>query len=108
MLGEDPRAKRSDFAAAHLPARDHMPYVTSIERNAMFKVIVEILREKFGEEANDLALAIREINDAEKYLALSRTVSNATTLDQVRRAYRKMIAPPRKRNGKGRRGESAT
>jgi hypothetical protein len=43
-----------------------MPFVTSIEREAMFEMIEDALRAKFGDEATELLTAIHELNDAEK------------------------------------------
>src|SRR5262249_29398418 len=74
-----------------------MPYVTSIERSGMRKMIEVMLRTKFGEEALELMPTILEMNDAEKYLALNQTIITATTLDEVRRACAKLAAPPRRR-----------
>jgi hypothetical protein len=83
-----------------------MPYVTSIERNGMLRLIRAALRAKFGDAANDLAEAISDLNDAEKYLTLNQTIATAATLDEVRRAYAKIAAPPRKKNSNGKRGAS--
>jgi len=77
-----------------------MPFVTSIEREGMFDVIEAILRTKFGEEGAELLPAIHELNDAEKYLALSRAIATATTVDDVRRAYAQEAAPRPKRKRK--------
>jgi hypothetical protein len=82
-----------------------MPYVTTIERNGMRKILEDGLRTKFGEEAMELMEAITELNDAEKYLALNRTIITATTLDEVRRACAKATAAQRRKNGK-RKGDS--
>ena len=85
-----------------------MPYVTSIERSGMRKLIEDGLRTKFGEEAMELMEAISELNDAEKYLALNRTIITATTLDEVRRACAKASAPaPRRKKGGNRKRGSA-
>jgi hypothetical protein len=83
-----------------------MPYVTSIERLAMARLIENTLHTKFGDAANELAEAISELYDAEKYLALNQTIATATTLDEVRRAYEKVVAPPRKKRGNGKRGNA--
>ena len=83
-----------------------MPYVTSFERLAMSRMIAATLRAKFGDDATDLAEAISELHDAEKYLFLNEKIAIAKTLDEVRRAYARIAAPPRKRNGKGRRAEA--
>lgn len=85
-----------------------VPYVTSFERSGMRKTIEVMLRTKFGEEANELMDAILELNDAEKYLALTETIVTATTLDEVRRAVAKASAPTprRKKSGAGKRGSS--
>jgi hypothetical protein len=85
-----------------------MPYVTSFERNGMLKILEDGLRTKFGEEAMELMEAISDLNDAEKYLALNRTIITATTLDEVRRACAKASAPTprRKKSGPRQRGSS--
>jgi hypothetical protein len=86
----------------------HMPYVTSFERLAMRRMIEDGLRTKFGEEALDLMPAVIQLNDAEKYLALNRTIATAATLDEVRRACAELVGPAgrRKKGGHGRRGSS--
>jgi hypothetical protein len=81
-----------------------MPYVTSFERNGMLRVIRDLPSMKFGDEANELAEAISELHDAEKYLVLSRTIATAATLAEVRRTYAKVAAPSRKKSGNGKRG----
>jgi hypothetical protein len=87
-----------------------MPYVTSIERSGMRKLIEDALRTRFGTEAEELFPVILDLNDAEKYLALNRIVWTATTLDEVRRACTKLAAPPRRRKkeGNGKRGSAKT
>jgi hypothetical protein len=87
-----------------------MPYVTSIERSGMRKMIEVMLRTKFGEGAVELFPAILEMNDAEKYEALNRTIMTATTLDEVRWAVAKLAAPPRRRKkgDNAKRGSSKT
>jgi hypothetical protein len=87
-----------------------MPYVTSIERSGMYKMIERGLRAKFGKEAADLLPAILDMDDAEKYLALQQTIITATTLDEVRRACAELAAPPRRRKkaGNGKRGPAKT
>ena len=83
-----------------------MPYVTSFEREGMFKLIKAALRAKFGDEAEELVPAIHELNDAEKYTALNQLIASATTLDEVRRACVAAGAPVprRKKGGNGKRG----
>jgi hypothetical protein len=83
-----------------------MPYVTSFEREAMFELIEDLLRAKFGDEVAELLPAIHELNDAEKYKALNRVIASATTLDEVRRACVAAGAavPRRKKGGNGKRG----
>jgi hypothetical protein len=85
-----------------------MPYVTNFERSGMRKAVEVMLRTKFGELANELMDAILELNDAEKYLALIRTIVKATTLDKVRRAVAKASAPTAQRmeSGQRKRGPS--
>jgi hypothetical protein len=80
-----------------------MPYVTSFERTGMRKMIEDALRTKFGDEGLELMPAILDMNDAEKYLALNRTIMASTTLDEVRQACAKLAAPAprRKKGGKG-------
>ena len=87
---------------------ERMPYVTSFERVGMFRVIRSTLLEKFGDAAADLVEPIRELNDAEKYEKMNQAIATATTLAEVRRAYARIAAPPRKRNGKskGKRAEA--
>jgi hypothetical protein len=83
-----------------------MPFVTSIERYGMLRMLEATLRTKFGEEGAALIPTIHELNDAEKYLALNPVIINATTLDEVRRACAKLAAPARRRkkDGNGKRG----
>jgi hypothetical protein len=81
-----------------------MPYVTSFEREGMFELIEVALRAKFGEEAADLADAIHELNDAEKYRSLMRTIVTATSLSEVQRGYAKVTAPPSRKKKGGKRG----
>jgi hypothetical protein len=87
-----------------------MPFVTSIEREGMARVMENQLRTKFGEEGAAMVPAIRELNDAEKYLVLSQVIATATTFDEVRRAYAKVAAPrsrrKRKKSANGRSGQS--
>jgi hypothetical protein len=86
--------------------KQHMPYVTSVERLAMFDVLESTLRARFGEECAALLPAILELYDAEKYLALSKVIATVTSLDEVRQAVAEAAAPaPRRRRGSnGRRG----
>jgi hypothetical protein len=63
-----------------------MPYVTTFERHVMCKLIEDSLRTKFGEEGAALMPAIIDLDDAEKFLALNRTILTATTVAEVRRA----------------------
>ena len=67
-------------------------------------------KSKFGDEAAELRSSIHELNDAEKYKALNRTIVMATTLDEVRRACAAAAAlkPRRKKSGNGKRGSSKT
>jgi len=75
----------------------HMPFVTSFEREGMFDVIEDLLRVKFGKEGAELLPAIHELNDAEKYLTISRAILTATTLEEVRQACAAAAAPPSRR-----------
>jgi hypothetical protein len=77
-----------------------MPFVTSFERRGMLKAIAAALETKFGEEGAALVPVIRELNDAEKYLALNQVIATATTFDEVRRAYAKVAAPRSRRKRK--------
>jgi hypothetical protein len=82
-----------------------MPYVTTIERNGMRKAIEVLLRTKFGEEAEELFPVIEGLNDAEKYLELTRVIASVATLDEVRRACAAAApAGRRKKGGTGKRG----
>ena len=74
-----------------------MPFVNTIERRGMLRLIEDSLRTKFGEEGIEVMPAIRELNDAEKYFALNRTILAAETLDEVRRACAKASAPTPRR-----------
>ena len=87
-----------------------MPFVTSIERAGMLRLIEDLLRTKFGEEGSQLMSAISALDDAEKYVTLNKTVATATTLDEVRRACAKAAAPSRRprKGGNGKRGSSKT
>jgi hypothetical protein len=78
-----------------------MPYVTTWERNGMRKMLEDAMRTKFGEEAVELMRPISERNDAETYLALNRRLIKAKTLDDIRRACAKVMAPPRPRKKRG-------
>src|SRR5207302_847617 len=44
-----------------------MPFVTSIERGGMLRMIEDLLRTKFDEAGAQLMPMIHELNDAEKY-----------------------------------------
>jgi hypothetical protein len=78
----------------------HVPFVTSFERRGMLRVIEDLLRAKFDEQGVQLIPAIRQLNDAEKYLALSRAIAAATTLEEVRQAYAQVAAPRSRRKRK--------
>ncbi|HKI36964.1 MAG TPA: hypothetical protein VKA46_34245 [Gemmataceae bacterium] len=90
--------------------RQHMPYVTSIERQGMVRMIESTLRARFGEEGARLIPAIIELNDAEKFLALNEAIVAATSLDDVRRACAEAAAPAarRKKGSNGKRGPART
>ena len=83
-----------------------MPYVTSFEREGMFKLIKAALRAKFGDEVEELLEPIHDLNDAEKYKAIMRVIATTTDLAEVRRACVKAGAavPRRKKSGNGKRG----
>jgi hypothetical protein len=87
-----------------------MPWVTGFERRGMLRILEDSLRTKFGEEALELMPALWELDDAEKYLTLNRTITMATTLDEVRRACARLAAPAtrRKKGGNGKRRPSKT
>ena len=87
-----------------------MPYRTSIERLAMLDLIEAALEAKFGAEGRKLIPAIDELNDADKYLALTRVITTADTLDEVRQACAEASAPAprRKKGGNGKRGSPRT
>jgi hypothetical protein len=106
-----PALKRQFDRELHEYEEAHrMPYVTSWERNGMLQAVEDLLRSKFGDEADELMPAISELDDAEKYLALNRAVASATTLDEVRQAVAKATAPARRprKSGNGKRGSSKT
>jgi hypothetical protein len=83
-----------------------MPFVTGFERRGMLKLIEDGLRTKFGEEGAELMPAVKDLNDAEKYVELNRAILSAATLDEVRRACARAAAPARRRKkgGNGKRG----
>jgi len=87
-----------------------MPFVTSFERGGMLKLIEDTLRTKFGAEGIELMPAIAELDDAEKYLGLNRTIVTAESLDKVRQAIARAATPPRgrKKAGNGKRGSAKT
>src|SRR5262245_24141771 len=74
-----------------------MPFVTGFERRGMLKAIERALRVKFGEEGAALVPAIRELNDADKYLTVLDALMQADTLDEVRRACTKAASRTRRR-----------
>jgi hypothetical protein len=77
-----------------------MPYVTGIERLGMLRVLEHLLNSKFGEKGANLMPAIEELNDAEKYLALSRAILTTSTLDEVRQAIAQVSRPRSRRRTK--------
>jgi hypothetical protein len=87
-----------------------MPFVDSIERRGMLKVIANALRTRFGNEGSELAPAVAELDNADKYLALHETIMTAATLDEVRQAVAKAAGPARrpKKGGNGKHGASKT
>jgi hypothetical protein len=87
-----------------------MPFYTSWERSGMLKILEGSLRAKFGDEGAELMPALEELNDGEKYLALSQAIATADTLDEVRQACAEAAKPAarRKRTRNGRRGSSET
>ena len=87
-----------------------MPFVTIWGRTAMLELIEDLLREKFGDEGATLIPELKDMDDAEKYRAVARSILTATSLDDVRRACAEMNkpAPRRKKGGNGKRGRSKT
>jgi hypothetical protein len=85
-----------------------MPDVARWERSGMRRILEETLLTKFGNEGMRLMPAINDLDDAEKYLALNRTIVTATTIDEVRRACAQLAAPVsrRKKGGNVKRGSS--
>ncbi|HKI33998.1 MAG TPA: hypothetical protein VKA46_19250 [Gemmataceae bacterium] len=83
-----------------------MPYVTTLERLTMLKMIERGLRTKFGEEGAALIPAIEDMFDAEKYMAILDALVQAKDADEVRQVCAKLAAPPprRKKGGNGKRG----
>lgn len=79
-----------------------MPYVTSFEREGMFRLIEDVLRAKFGKEGAKLGPAIHELNDAEKYKSVNRAVGLASSLEEFRRMFAEVVAPPSRRRSKKR------
>jgi hypothetical protein len=109
LMDLPPRAQhRFQQDVAEYEEGQRMPFVTGFERRGMLRLIEDTLLAKFGEEARELLPAIGELNDAERYLALSRTVATVATLDEVRRACAQLAAPAtrRKKGGNGKRGSS--
>jgi hypothetical protein len=77
-----------------------MPYVTTVERIGMRRMLERTLQTKFGEEGAALMPAITELNDADKFLLLQETIVKAATVDEIRRACAELgkpPAPPRKK-----------
>jgi hypothetical protein len=74
-----------------------MPFYDYHQKQAMLRLIGDLLEAKFGEEGVKLMPAIRELSDGEKYIALNRTIAVASTVEQVRRACARASAPPRKK-----------
>jgi hypothetical protein len=74
-----------------------VPFVTSFEREGMFRIIRIALRKKFGEEVEALLPALHELNDAEKYTSIMETIITATTLDEIRQAGADLAAPTPRR-----------
>jgi hypothetical protein len=107
-LVELPRRLQEDFRQEvdQYEEGRKVPYVTSIEREAMFEMIEDALRSKFGAEVEELLDPIHDLNDAEKYKTLNREIAMATTLDEVRKACVAAGAavPRRKKGGNGKRG----
>jgi hypothetical protein len=85
-----------------------MPFYDMWQRRAMLQMLEESLRAKFGEEGAELIPTLRELNDAEKYIALSGSIATATSLAEVRQACAEAAAPAtrRKKGGNGKRGSS--
>jgi hypothetical protein len=85
-----------------------VPYVTSIARITMCDMITDALLTRFGDAANDLAKAIPQLHDADKYRILRRAIATATTLAEVEKVYAEFIAPPRRKRGSARRNSPNT
>jgi hypothetical protein len=85
-----------------------MPYVNSIIRDTMLEAIEDLLSSKFGKEGEELIPTITELDDAEKYRSLIRTIGVVTTIEEVRKAVAKVAAPARRtrKGGNGKRGAS--
>jgi hypothetical protein len=82
-----------------------MPYITSVERIGMRKMIAEGLRTKFGDEGPSLLPQLEGLMDYEKYNALIGAVITAETLDEARRAFTEVLQPRRPTKKKGRHGQ---
>jgi hypothetical protein len=82
-----------------------MPFYDLWQRRAMLLMLEDALRSKFGAEGAELIPTIRELNAAEKYIALSGAIATATSLDEVRRACAAAAGPAtrRKKGGNGKR-----
>jgi hypothetical protein len=110
-LMELPRRLQQDFRQEldRYEEGRKVPYVTSVEREGMFKLIKAALRKKFGAEVEELLDPIHDLNDAEKYTDLMKVIATVTTLDEVRRACVAAGAavPRRKKGGNGKRGAKA-
>jgi hypothetical protein len=78
-----------------------MPYITSIERSAMRKGLLEgletVLDVRFGEEGLKLLPELREVRDYEVLQAVLRAAKRAASPDELRRIW------TRRRPKKGRR-----
>ncbi len=94
------RACRQDLEAYEEGRR--MPFVDSIERHGMLRMIESALRVKFGEEGLGLFPQIEALNDADKFLAIHEAIVRADDLEEVRQACA-AAAAPRKRNSRGKR-----
>jgi hypothetical protein len=84
-----------------------VPFITSIERigieKGMLQLIEDGLQTKFGEDGVKLLPAITALDDPDKYRAINRAITLATTLEDVRRAVTEAAAPappPKKKRGK--------
>jgi hypothetical protein len=68
--------------------------VTGFERLEMARAIRLMLRGRFGDEANDLAKAVGDLYDAEKYDIFIEKCGRAKTLEEAKQVYAEVAALP--------------